>query len=252
MTTLEFFNLFRRVHEEDKMPWYVFNGPLHAQRIRMPPAQWRRVQFEFEVDHRQRITLMMCLDGAPHYVIPGDIPAVPLRPAGEEPAAAPGGSSVSNAAGTSRPDLFDVTGRLRWDIEMVNPVSEWRRMVFAKGMPLDRTFHCHDGEIRKGMVMAGDPLEAFPEEGRYDLQSAERDGLLAIVERPAVTSAYAQRFRLTLDETGTLCVHAGEVPYWKTTSHEEFREQPGRVLVTQMQPARPRPKETDDPFNGRH
>jgi hypothetical protein len=57
-----------------------------------------------------------------------------------------------------------------------------------------------------------------------------------VTGRPAtpVKTTFNCRHQFSLDETGTLRLHPGLVPYWETLDKHELNEQPGRVYRVLM------------------
>jgi hypothetical protein len=76
--------------------------------------------------------------------------------------------------------------------------------------------------------------------------------LLGDLARPEGEAIYPREYRVTLDDQGTLRIHAGAVPYRTVERAEELKTVPGGVLVCELEVLPRKAEENRDPFSGIH
>jgi hypothetical protein len=177
----------------------------------------------------------------PHYSLAKAEPCLDLQPLLKEPAFTVGGDAPPTLAWDLAVNVLDVTNQ---------PGAE--DVLFRRDDPAAETFHLGEG-TRRGLISR--PLPPFPRNDQHVL-CARKPGEpwrpLGPVQRPQGVSDYPRQYRLSLDETGVVRLHAGEVPYHVSDNLEALRDHDGWVVRQELE-LRPRPTDEDrDPFCGKH
>jgi hypothetical protein len=254
--------------------WGSYDGMALARELEMPvPVFLNRIMMQFEVDYRLFMRIFLWDGPARHYQIDPqspflDITAV-MRQQSElriDPREAKEVSPSSGQSAIRNPQSAIV--KAGWDISvdviMAQANSRPATVLIAADQELCETFHDTGDTARRGLIALLPDL--FDEAGKLMVHARPPGGAEWIqvgeLERPVDRKAwqpgqervteYPRRYRLTLDDTGVLRVHLGEVPYWKTEDLQDWKARPGRVLQRDLELVEPPARENRDPFCGVH
>ncbi|MBD2252287.1 virulence factor SrfB [Nostoc parmelioides] len=259
--------IYRQDYEDgDLRLWGSFDGKNLMEKLTMEEGEFlRKIKVQFEIDQTLQFNVLLC-QGNPHYLI--DVPGIDVN------------SAISAVSNTST--LF-TEGNLKWNIAVerlekdlndgdiaVNVIEsatvdqpDAYHLVFE----VDRnnhkslqTFHyLHDGSPQPGAGLISNPLPPFPQTGQHTFYIYQTDTAtntkkwirIGALRKPDVNADYPCQYRVTLDNRGILRIHAGDVPYWTSTS-AECLQQEGCVYCAELDL---QPNEVDkerDPFCGIH
>jgi hypothetical protein len=227
--------------------WGKYDGKKLQMRLGMTEHEFRsKIKVQFEIAHTLQFKLLLC-QGSPFYWIAENLPKIDLKAA----------IAKENVSCQNQP-IFSEDGRLLCDIgiNVLEGASVYKTdahdLIFAAEADRNafKTFCCGD-EKRRGLI--SQPLPSFPETGKHQFYFRDRDQWFRIGElsRPASTPEYHCKYYVTLDDQGSLCIHAGEVPYWISTD-ETALHQPGCVCSAALDLQPNDVDEKRDPFCGLH
>jgi hypothetical protein len=241
--------------------WGSYDGMALARELGMPPPVFlNRIMMQFEVDYRLFLRIFLWDGPHPHHQIDPQAPFLDVAGVMRQRAAAPGARPA--AAPPSEAPL-----KAGWDlsVDVITAQANSRPATVLVSADRELTETFHDGDaVRRGLIA---PLpDLFDESGTLTVHARPPGGgewvHVGGLARPADKKAwqpgqerateYPRRYRLTLDDAGVLRVHLGEVPYWKTEDLQEWKSQPGRVLLRDLELVEPPARENRDPFCGAH
>ncbi|MDZ8187810.1 MAG: molecular chaperone [Nostoc sp. ChiSLP02] len=255
--------IYRQDYEEgDLRLWGSFDGKNLMNKLGMEEAAFlKKIKIQFEIDQTLEFKVLLC-QGNPHYLI--DIPGIDL------------GNLISESSA-----LF-ADGTLKWNIAIERPNKDLNdgdiavnviesatvdradayHLVFEVGNS-DRSFqefhYLDDSAAQSGIGLISNPLPPFPKTGQHTFYIYQTDAetqtkkwiRIGALSKPDITTDYPCQYRVTLDNQGILRMHAGEVPYWRSTNQECLKEE-GCVYIAELEL---QPNEVDkerDPFCGIH
>ncbi|ABA24001.1 conserved hypothetical protein [Trichormus variabilis ATCC 29413] len=259
--------IYRQDYEDgDLRLWGSFDGKNLMEKLTMEEGEFlRTIKVQFEIDQTLQFNVLLC-QGNPHYLI--DVPGIDVN------------SAISAVSNTST--LF-TDGNLKWNIAVERPDKDLNDGDIAVNViesatvdqpdayhlvfEVDRnnhkslqTFHyLHDGSPQPGAGLISNPLPPFPQTGQHTFYVYQTDTAtntkkwirIGALRKPDVSTDYPCQYRVTLDNRGILRIHAGDVPYWISTS-AECLQQEGCVYCAELDL---QPNEVDkerDPFCGIH
>jgi hypothetical protein len=256
--------IYRQDYEEgDLRLWGSFDGKNLMKKLGIEESEFlKKIKVQFEIDQTLDFSILLC-QGNPHYLI--DISGIDL-----------------SAVVSENSELF-TDGKLKWNIAVERPNKDLNdgdiavnviesatvdqpdayHLVFEVGnddSKLLKQFHyLLDGVTEAGMGIISNPLPPFPQTGQHtfyvyqtDTETQTKKWLrIGALSKPDITTDYPCQYRVTLDDRGILRMHAGEVPYWTSTSQECLKQE-GCVYRAELEL---QPNEVDkerDPFCGIH
>ncbi|HYW19423.1 MAG TPA: molecular chaperone [Nodularia sp. (in: cyanobacteria)] len=259
--------IYRQDYEEgDLRLWGSFDGKNLMKKLGMQEAEFlKKVKVQFEIDQTLQFNVLLC-QGNPHHLI--DLPGIDV------------GAALLAASETST--LF-ADGKLKWNIAVEGPKQNLNDGDIAinviESATVDqpnayhlvfevdkydskflREFHyIHNSEHQPENGLVSNPLPPFPHTSQhtfYIYQTDPRNNSkkwirIGALSKPDITTDYPCKYCVTLDNRGILRMHAGEVPYWTSTS-QECLKQAGCVYRAELEL---QPNEVDkerDPFCGIH
>ncbi|MDP5337017.1 MAG: molecular chaperone [Nodularia sp. (in: cyanobacteria)] len=259
--------IYRQDYEEgDLRLWGSFDGKNLMKKLGMPEAEFlKKMKVQFEIDQTLQFNVLLC-QGTPHYLI--DIPGIDV------------GAALLAASETST--LF-ADGKLKWNIAVerqhqnlndgdiaVNVIESATvdqpnayHLVFEvdkDDSKFLREFHyLHNSEQQPENGLVSNPLPPFPQTSQHTFYIYQIDTTtnskkwirIGALSKPDISTDYPCKYCVTLDNKGILRMHAGEVPYWTSTS-QECLKQAGCVYRAELEL---QPNEVDkerDPFCGIH
>ncbi len=219
-------------------------------------------KLQFEVNQRLQFQLLLC-KGMPHFQISDKLPSLSVQltnpcveHVGGDKEARRQGDKETEDSGSLSPCLpvslspsAGLSPGLQCDIAV--KLGSTEEILFSRNSEWTETFHYEDGPIRRGRVSG--PLPAFPVTGRHTLMVRYDDGWVSLGElaRPEKEAEYPCQYRFSLDEQGSLRLHAGEPPYWETSQPAGVNDA-GCVYRLELELF---PTDVDvlrDPFSGVH
>jgi hypothetical protein len=247
------------------IPWVSYDMVALARQLGQSENEFKnQVQMQFEVNHRQEISLYLWKK-RPHYRV-----AATDRFAALEVAAAP-----PQPQGPAEPTLEEGPPRVPWSLSLD---ARLRRLnghkptvLWEAGQPLDEAFHLTGavgeggGAVRRGLIARDVTL--FDEQGCVHVfvqhpgrEEWEPVGVLRRRDLPAGDEAASQGYRadfpvcysLSVDDRGVVRLHLGEVPYWTTHDPLFWKDHEGSVLVCTPDSPRPDQDLLLDPYSGVH
>ncbi|TVP57167.1 MAG: molecular chaperone [Nodularia sp. (in: Bacteria)] len=259
--------IYRQDYEEgDLRLWGSFDGKNLMKKLGMQEAEFlKKVKLQFEIDQTLQFSVLLC-QGNPHYLI--DVPGIDV------------GAALLAASETSA--LF-ADGNLKWNIAVERPNQNLNEGDIAvnviESATVDqpnayhlvfevdkddskflREFHyLHHNEQEPENGLVSNPLPPFPHTSQHTFYIYQIDTTtnskkwirIGALSKPDITTDYPCKYCVTLDNKGILRMHAGEVPYWTSTS-QECLKQAGCVYRAELEL---QPNEVDkerDPFCGIH
>ncbi|MDF2387050.1 virulence factor SrfB [Nostoc ellipsosporum NOK] len=259
--------IYRQDYEDgDLRLWGSFDGKNLMEKLGMEEVEFlKKIKVQFEIDQTLQFSVLLC-QGNPHYWI--DVPGIDV------------GSALSAASETST--LF-ADGKLKWNIAIESPKKDLNdgdiainviesatvdqphayHLVFEvdkDDSQFQQQFHyLRDGAPEPGTGLISNSLPPFPQSGQHTFYIYQTDSetntkkwiRIGALSKPEVTTDYPCQYRVTLDNQGILRMHAGEVPYWTSTSLECLKQE-GCVYRAELEL---QPNEVDkerDPFCGIH
>jgi hypothetical protein len=259
--------IYRQDYEDgDLRLWGSFDGKNLMQKLGMQEAEFlKKIKVQFEIDQTLQFSVLLC-QGTPHYLI--DVPGIDV------------GAALAAASETSA--LF-ADGNLKWNIAVEGPKQNLNdgdiainviesatvdqpnayHLVFEidkDNNQLLREFHyVHDGAAHPEYGLVSNSLPPFPHTSQHTFYIYQTDSTtntkkwirIGALSKPDVTTDYPCQYCVTLDNRGILRMHAGEVPYWTSTSQECLKQE-GCVYRAELEL---QPNEVDkerDPFCGIH
>jgi hypothetical protein len=255
--------VYREDYEAATLPsWGWFNGEHLAQSIGMTSEDWiEHVRGQFEVDHRLHIVVLFCR-GNPHFVVPDTLRSLNVRDALAKQAR-PATADITPPA--VRSELFGPDGRLVWEIFVGDPTNRSKRTVlFEAGSRADRTFRPSNdngpsdekltlGLISPALIDSEAFTEVNPSLPLYAQCEGENEWIpLGSLGRADDRPVYQRYYRVSLDRTGLVRIHPGEVSYWETTDQSVLRQTDGCVYRRPLSPLKRDSGSADDPFSGHH
>ncbi|MEA5513342.1 molecular chaperone [Nodularia sp. UHCC 0506] len=259
--------IYRQDYEEgDLRLWGSFDGKNLMKKLGMQEAEFlKKIKVQFEIDQTLQFNVLLC-QGNPHYLI--DVPGIDV------------GAALLAASETSA--LF-ADGKLKWNIALERPHQNLNdgdiainviesatvdqpnayHLVFevdkdeSKFLREFHYLHSSDNQPENGLV--SNPLPPFPQTSQHTFYIYQTDTTtnskkwirIGALSKPDITTDYPCKYCVTLDNKGILRMHAGEVPYWTSTS-QECLKQAGCVYRAELEL---QPNEVDkerDPFCGIH
>jgi hypothetical protein len=252
------------VHRQDfplgaKIKWGSFSASDLIKSVGITDTRFiHDYMIQFEVNQRLQFQLLLC-KGVPHYHISDKLPSlsVQLTGVGEDAVVSEpcresedqGAEKTGFLMGFQHPGKTSKPSVLACDVAV--KLGSTEEVLFAKNSEWTETFHYDDGSIRRGLVSPA--LPSFPVNGRHTLMVRHGDGWTSLGEfaRPEGVTEYPCQFRFSLDEQGSLRLHVGEMPYWKSNEPAGLSE-PGCVYGMELELF---PTDVDvmrDPFSGMH
>ena len=259
--------IYRQDYEEgDLRLWGSFDGKNLMRKLKMQEAEFlKKIKVQFEIDQTLQFSVLLC-QGNPHYLI--DVPGIDV------------GAALLAASETS--SLF-ADGKLKWNIAVERPHQNLHEgdiavnviesatvdqpnayhLVFEvdkNDSQFIRTFHyVHSSEQEPQNGLVSNPLPPFPQTNQHTFYIYQTDTdtnskkwiRIGALSKPDVATDYPCKYCVTLDNKGMLRMHAGEVPYWTSTSQECLKQE-GCVYRAELEL---QPNEVDkerDPFCGIH
>ncbi|MDB9373404.1 molecular chaperone [Nodularia sphaerocarpa] len=259
--------IYRQDYEEgDLRLWGSFDGKNLMKKLGMQEAEFlKKVKVQFEIDQTLQFSVLLC-QGNPHYLI--DVPGIDV------------GAALLAASETST--LF-ADGKLKWNIAVEGPKQNLNdgdiainviesatvdqpnayHLVFEvdkDDSKFLREFHyLHNSEHQPENGLVSNPLPPFPHTSQHTFYIYQTDTTtnskkwirIGALSKPDISTDYPCKYCVTLDNRGILRMHAGEVPYWISTS-QECLKQAGCVYRAELEL---QPNEVDkerDPFCGIH
>ncbi|WP_414565550.1 MULTISPECIES: molecular chaperone [unclassified Anabaena] len=259
--------IYRQDYEDgDLRLWGSFDGKNLMQKLGMQEAEFlKKIKVQFEIDQTLQFSVLLC-QGTPHYLI--DVPGIDV------------GAALAAASETST--LF-ADGNLKWNIAVEGPKQNLNdgdiavnviesatvdqpnayHLVFEidkDNNQLLREFHyVHDGAAHPEYGLVSNSLPPFPHTSQHTFYIYQTDSTtntkkwirIGALSKPDITTDYPCQYCVTLDNRGILRMHAGEVPYWTSTSQECLKQE-GCVYRAELEL---QPNEVDkerDPFCGIH
>jgi hypothetical protein len=253
--------IYRQDYEGGQLQlWGSFDGNKLWQKLKQwepdVDEKWfqEHIKIQFEIDSALEIRIFLCRE-YPHYLIDGN--GIDLTQA----------TTAANA-GTETPALFS-SEKLNHEDIVVNVLESANanqpnayHLVFeaAKDNTQFKKFH-YSSDSKQPPVngFISKPLPDFPESGKHtfyirniDPESKDKKWLrIGELSKPDVTPEFPCQYRVSLDEKGTLRLHAGEVPYWESDTHECLLEE-GCVFRTELDLQLNEVDRERDPFCGIH
>lgn len=259
--------IYRQDYEDgDLRLWGSFDGKNLMQKLGMSEAEFlKKIKVQFEIDQTLQFSVLLC-QGTPHYLI--DVPGIDV------------GAALAAASETSA--LF-ADGNLKWNIAVEGPKENLNEGDIAVNViesatvdqpnayhlvfEIDkdnnqslREFHyVHDGAAHPEYGLVSNALPPFPHTSQHTFYIYQTDTTtntkkwirIGALSKPDISTDYPCQYCVTLDSRGILRMHAGEVPYWTSTS-QECLKQAGCVYRAELEL---QPNEVDkerDPFCGIH
>ncbi|CEJ42319.1 Uncharacterized protein apha_00164 [Umezakia ovalisporum] len=259
--------IYRQDYEEgDLRLWGSFDGKNLMKKLGMQEAEFlKKIKIQFEIDQTLQFSVLLC-QGNPHYLI--DVPGIDV------------GAALLAASETST--LF-TDGKLKWNIAVERPHQKLYdgdiavnviesatvdqpnayHLVFEVDQDdskLLRKFHyIHNSEQDPENGLVSNPLPPFPQTSQHTFYIYQTDPTtntkkwirIGALNKPDVATDYPCKYCVTIDNKGILRIHAGEVPYWTSTSQECLKQE-GCVYPAELEL---QPNEVDkerDPFCGIH
>lgn len=259
--------IYRQDYEEGELRlWGSFDGKNLMKKLGMQEAEFlKKVKLQFEIDQTLQFSVLLC-QGNPHYLI--DVPGIDV------------GAALLAASETS--SLF-ADGQLKWNIAVAKPKQNLNdgdiavnviesatvdqpnayHLVFEvdkDNSQFLREFHyLHHSEQQSEIGLVSNPLPPFPHTSQHTFYIYQTDTTtntkkwirIGALSKPDVATDYPCKYCVTLDSKGILRMHAGEVPYWTSTSPECLKQE-GCVYRAELEL---QPNEVDkerDPFCGIH
>lgn len=259
--------IYRQDYEEGHLRlWGSFDGKNLMEKLGMSETDFlKKIKVQFEINQTLEFGVLLC-QGNPHYLI--DLPGIDV------------GAALLAASETAA--LF-ADGKLKWNIALESPKHNLNdgdiavnvlesatvdqpnayHLVFEVGKDNSqflREFHyVYHGEQQSQPGLVSNPLPPFPHNHQHTFYIYQTDPTtntkkwirIGALSKPDVGTDYPCKYYVTLDNQGFLRIHAGEVPYWTSTS-EECLKQPGCVYRAELEL---QPNEVDkerDPFCGVH
>ncbi|MCG6134502.1 MAG: molecular chaperone [Nostoc sp. LLA-1] len=259
--------IYRQDYEDgDLRLWGSFDGKNLMQKLGMQEAEFlKKIKVQFEIDQTLQFSVLLC-QGTPHYLI--DVPGIDV------------GAALAAASETSA--LF-ADGNLKWNIAVEGPKQNLNdgdiavnviesatvdqpnayHLVFEidkDNNQLLREFHyVHDNATHPEYGLVSNSLPPFPHTSQHTFYIYQTDSTtntkkwirIGALSKPDITTDYPCQYCVTLDNRGILRMHAGEVPYWTSTSQECLKQE-GCVYRAELEL---QPNEVDkerDPFCGIH
>ncbi|MEA5581667.1 molecular chaperone [Nodularia harveyana UHCC-0300] len=259
--------IYRQDYEEgDLRLWGSFDGKNLMKKLGMQEAEFlKKIKVQFEIDQTLQFSVLLC-QGNPHYLI--DVPGIDV------------GAALLAASETST--LF-ADGKLKWNIAIAGPKQNLNdgdiainviesatvdqpnayHLVFevdTDNSKFLREFHyINHSEQQSENGLISNPLPPFPHTSQHTFYIYQTDTTtntkkwirIGALSKPEVPTDYPCKYCVTLDNQGILRMHAGQVPYWTSTSQECLKQQ-GCVYHAELEL---QPNEVDkerDPFCGIH
>ncbi|YAF97846.1 MAG: molecular chaperone [Nodularia sp. CChRGM 3473] len=259
--------IYRQDYEDgDLRLWGSFDGKNLMKQLGMEEAEFlKKIKVQFEIDQTLQFSVLLC-HGNPHYLI--DVPGIDV------------GAALSAVSETSA--LF-TDGKLKWNIAVERPKQDLNdgdiavnviesatvdqpnayHLVFEidkDDSKILREFHyLRDGAPQPENGLISNALPPFPQTSQHTFYIYQTDTetntkkwiRIGSLNKPDVTTDYPCQYCVTLDNKGILRMHAGEVPYWTSTSQECLKQE-GCVYRAELEL---QPNEVDkerDPFCGIH
>jgi hypothetical protein len=259
--------IYRQDYEEGELRlWGSFDGKNLMKKLGMQEAEFlKKIKLQFEIDQTLQFSVLLC-QGNPHYLI--DVPGIDV------------GAALLAASETS--SLF-ADGKLKWNIAVAGPKQNLNdgdiavnviesatvdqpnayHLVFEVDQDNNqflREFHyLHHSEQQSQTGLVSNPLPPFPQNSQHTFYIYQTDPTtntkkwirIGALSKPDVATDYPCKYCVTLDSKGILRMHAGEVPYWTSTSPECLKQE-GCVYRAELEL---QPNEVDkerDPFCGIH
>ncbi|WP_254625677.1 molecular chaperone [Nostoc sp. TCL240-02] len=256
--------IYRQDYEDgDLRLWGSFDGKNLMNKLGMQEAEFlKKIKVQFEIDQTLEFNVLLC-QGNPHYLI--DIPGIDLESVVSEtsPLFADGKLNWNIAVERFNKDLNDGDIAVNVIESATVDQPDAYHLVFEvgnDGSKLFQNFHyLRDGVTEPGIGLISNPLPPFPQTGQHTFYIYQTDAetnskkwiRIGALSKPDVTTDYPCQYRVTLDDQGILRMHAGEVPYWTSTSQECLKEE-GCIYIAELEL---QPNEVDkerDPFCGIH
>jgi hypothetical protein len=230
--------------EARQIPWNSFGGRELAETLELEPEAFReQMRMQYEVDHRLLMRVYLWQDddgGLPHhFMIDPSIPALKLAAMNSQPG--PGDRLAGCDVGVGA--------------EIGLAAGHEPRILIKHDQPLKETFHLGKETLRGYIVerlddlFRDDTLSIFTR-----LPNQATWARVGEVTRPGTQSEsdFPPWYQVSLDDQGQLRIHFGRVPYWMTEDPRVWREEPGRILVHELDPVSAAPPPGRDPFDGTH
>jgi hypothetical protein len=227
--------------------WGNFPGELLARKLSFSDEEWRsEIQHQLEINQKLEIRIRLCR-GRPHYVVPEDLASV----------------NIYRSLGTTADDESP-NDNLLWDIGIAlfsggqAYVGQMEKSIFNCGTPFEESFHgaSDDNEAIAGMISISLEEDDFFRNNKMTF-FRRREGEtnwehIGELSKPGVPSNFPRRYRATLDKSGRLCLHAGEVPYWASLSEDVLKVTEGCVYSRPLYDAESKIEKDRDPLSGEH
>lgn len=258
-----------------KRAWGTFDGQDLVNRYGLTEHQLlNRVRVQFEIDHQLNVDVLLFRDDEdvpePRYQFTGaetqlDLTAA-LPKAAERLAAArvqkPAAAGAAPAPALppqppqTLPPLFDPQGALQWSLGVGTPTGV-ARTVFEPGQALTAKVHAPGaGQPPVRAALSRDWAEEFMDDRTVVVWGSPPGASgwvpLGKLERPGERPVFRRRYRLTLDERGTLRLHPGEPRYLESTDPRCLVDQPGWVFRQPLPAGNDKTDGYRNPFNGKH
>lgn len=240
-------NIIQRQDFEGMTPqlWGSCNGKALADKLGINEAEFlSKIKVQFEVDQNLEFSLLLCR-GNPYYLISSEIPNLNAA----EKIGTP--SVISN-----NKVVCDIAVCIAESATALN--TEAHTVVFEaeKDYSQEIKDFCNEGDSIKqsGLI---NTLPPFPLSGKHTFYfQFRRPGvdsweLIGELPKPEINTEYPCKYHVSLDESGVLRIHAGEVPY-RTSDKEECLLEEGYVFPTSLDPQPTNLEEKRDPFSGIH
>ncbi|MEH2192834.1 MAG: molecular chaperone [Nostoc sp.] len=256
--------IYRQDYEDgDLRLWGSFDGKNLMNKLEMQEAEFlKKIKVQFEIDQTLEFNVLLC-QGNPHYLI--DIPGIDLESVVSEtsPLFADGKLNWNIAVERFNKDLNDGDIAVNVIESATVDQPDAYHLVFEVGNDGNKLFqkfhYLRDGVTEPGIGLISNPLPPFPQTSQHTFYIYQTDTetnskkwiRIGALSKPDVTTDYPCQYRVTLDDRGILRMHAGEIPYWTSNSHECLKEE-GCVYIAELEL---QPNEVDkerDPFCGIH
>ena len=256
-------SIFREA-QGDRPRWALFQWEVAdvQEKLDLDPDIWTR-EIKAVLETTSNLDMFLLLSrGQRHYAVGGKalsvLTAVPVAAAAEptpgwrrpEPAP-PGAQAMEDGPGGAR---FDPS-RIVVNAYATDGMHEG--IAIFPTAALEESFHVTDGDGQESVIAGAvsSRLPRPPANGHWTFHYEDDNGELRGIGElapPPRTGSLAIRYHASVDASGNLRVHAGEVPYWPASSLADVQHKPGSVYRAAMVHTFGEYEAGRDPFNGTH
>lgn len=250
----EMVSVHRVIDDNNPLLWGNFKYGEQAEASQLNPAVWpSEIRTQLEITQNLDLTVRLCR-GEPHYVVSGpsiDVLAAIREFCPEEYANAK--ELPEYLPGDLKVDSLTAGSSTRGNTVLLRSGEQltFGKRFFDDDKATDGVdgLECHVGLQPPAGRRADGPTGSWV----FTLRVGTEEKTIGTLPRPTLSGGnFPTNYRVTLDRTGRLRVHAGALPYRTATCMLQVEQDRGRVFTTPMPPARPAMDNKRNPFNGEH